>query len=195
MSAVTNPPKLSSFTLILSGVSALTEELENALFEAGCDDALLGIQNGSVYLDFEREADSLRNAILTAIRQVETAPVGIHVIRVEPDDVVTAAEIARRTSRSRESIRLLSSGERGPGEFPPPVSSLMNQSSLWRWSEVAEWLVKNGLVDQSLSQNQSFGQNAVEIATLNSFLDLRRHVPTKKGILELWSSLNPTKKG
>ncbi|MFQ5845167.1 MAG: GTPase RsgA, partial [Planctomycetota bacterium] len=59
--------------------------------------------------------------------------------RVEPDDLVTASEIARRARRSRQSIQQLVEGTRGPGGFPPPVSSLTKRSPIWRWAEVAQW--------------------------------------------------------
>jgi hypothetical protein len=87
------------FTLILSGVSESTEEMANALFEAGCDDALFGSRDGVVFLDFGRDAPSFRDAVLSALRDVRAA--GYAVARVEPDDPVTAAEIARRLRRTR----------------------------------------------------------------------------------------------
>ena len=73
-----------SFTLILGGFSDLTEEIETALFEAGCDDALLGIHNGKPYLEFDRESDSLKNAIISAIRDVQKTGKGITIIKVQP---------------------------------------------------------------------------------------------------------------
>src|SRR5437660_5119090 len=101
------------FTLILHGFSELTDDVEDRLFEAGCDDALLGVLDGTPFLDFTREASSLKDAILSAIRDVAKA--GFEVVRIEPDDLVSAAEIARRAGRSRESIRQLRTAERGPG--------------------------------------------------------------------------------
>lgn len=72
------------FSLIYSGTSELTEELENALFEAGCADALLGIQEGKVFLDFRRNAPSFQIALTSAIMDVERAGVGLELVRVEP---------------------------------------------------------------------------------------------------------------
>jgi hypothetical protein len=77
------------FTLILSGVPELTDAVCDALFEAGCDDAVLGQRDGVVFLDFGREADSAQAAILSAIAAVEGAGIGAQVVRVEPDDLVT----------------------------------------------------------------------------------------------------------
>ena len=78
-----------SFTLILSELSRLTDKLENTLFEAGCSDALLGTQDGRVYLDFDREAPSFAEAVSTAIRDVNKA--GYQVARIEPDEELEAA--------------------------------------------------------------------------------------------------------
>jgi hypothetical protein len=61
-----------TFTLILPGMSEVTTELEHALFEAGCDDALLGSRDGVVFLDFSREADSFEEAVLFAIADAQT---------------------------------------------------------------------------------------------------------------------------
>ena len=61
------------FSLIFSGPTELTQELEDPLYEAGCSDALLGIQNDEVFLDFHREAPSFRIALMSAIADVERA--------------------------------------------------------------------------------------------------------------------------
>ena len=59
-----------TFYVYLAGVSELTEDLENRIFEAGCDDALLASENGCVYLNFDREAESLETAIGTALQDI-----------------------------------------------------------------------------------------------------------------------------
>jgi hypothetical protein len=76
------------FTLTLSGVPELTRDVLDAFYEAGCDDALIGIRDGVAYADFCREADSRQDAVLSAIRDVEMA--GVKVLRVEPDELTTA---------------------------------------------------------------------------------------------------------
>ena len=160
-----------TFTLVLAGVRELTDALEDTLFEAGCDDALLGTRDGVVYLDFDREAPSFREALLSAIAEVETA--GFKVARVEPDELVTAAEIAQRTGRSRENIRQFILGTRGPGEFPPPVARLRGRSPLWRWAEVAEWFrEKKQIQDPTTLLSRDV---YTIIASLNNVLDLLRH--------------------
>jgi hypothetical protein len=125
------------FTLILSGVQELTREVLDAFYEAGCDDALIGIRDGIAFADFCREADSLQEAVLSAIRDVKKA--GARVEHVEPDELVTMSEIARRLDITREGVRKRVTGERGPGSFPSPVGNLTQRSPLWRWSDVLAW--------------------------------------------------------
>ena len=134
-----------SFTLILFGMREISVEVENALYEAGCDDGTLGLRAGVPYLDFERASRSYEAAVASAIRDVGKA--GYAVVRVEPDDWVTASEIARRSGRTRESIRLLVSGKRGPGDFPAPSAGLTGHSPLWSWAAVSAWMLKHKLAD------------------------------------------------
>ncbi len=75
-----------TFTLILAGVSRLTDKVQDALFESGCDDAILGSCAGIVSLDFSREADSFPKAIQSAIVNVESAGIGATVERIELDE-------------------------------------------------------------------------------------------------------------
>lgn len=124
-----------SFTVVIDGdVDAHLDDL----FEAGCDDATFGTLDGVQYADFDRTAPTFVHAVKSAISAIESVP-GARVVRVEPDDFVTAAEIAERLGRTRESVRLLIAGERGPGTFPAPVSHLRTRNRLWRWSDVATW--------------------------------------------------------
>lgn len=69
------------FTLILKGSPELTEEMADALYEAGCDDGTPGTCNGVFSIDFHREADSLESALRSAIANVKSA--GYEVARVE----------------------------------------------------------------------------------------------------------------
>ena len=152
------------FTLVISGDLEADAKID-ALFDAGCDDATFGTVDHVGYADFIREASSFGKALRSAIRQVESVP-GLRVTRIEPDDLVTMTEIAERLGRSRESVRLLVQGARGPGGFPAPVSHLKARSRLWRWSEVAAWAEKVS-IDAPGSRESLF------IAAVNAALTLR----------------------
>jgi hypothetical protein len=158
------------FSLVIEGADILTRESLDALFEAGCDDATFGAVDSAQYVDFSRQAPSLEAAIPGAIDQVEKAIPGARVIRVEPDDLVTAAEIGQRLGRTRESVRLLISGRRGPGGFPPPSSHLKARGRLWRWAEVDAW-AKEAIGWTGRSKDATF------IAAINAALELRRLAP------------------
>ena len=56
------------FALVIDCVPELTPAVEDAFFEAGCDDATLSIRYGRLYAEFSRSAPALKDAILSAIR-------------------------------------------------------------------------------------------------------------------------------
>lgn len=112
------------------------------LFEAGCDDAAIAIEGGHAVAEFDREADSLAGAIVSAVRDIERA--GFFAARVLDGDLMTLADIAERVGRSREALRLYSTGARGPGGFPPAVNP-GGEVRFWRWTEVAPWLKAYGI--------------------------------------------------
>ena len=128
-----------TFTVIVEGPDVQSAEIVDALFKAGCDDALVGISDGLRYLDFDREAASLEEAVLSAVADVESVD-GLTVVRLADAGLVSMADIAARTGRTRESVRLLVVGERGPGGFPPPVTDPRSRYRLWRTAEVAHWM-------------------------------------------------------
>ena len=151
------------FALLLYGVPELTQDVEDRLFEAGCDDATLGIQNGQSVLTFTRSAPSLKAAIFSAIRDVRAAGVGV--LRVDDCNLVNQADIARRMGRTRQMVNQYIRGTRGPGSFPPPVCHITDGAPLWPWCEVAHWLCEHDLIPK----NQD--DEAQLIATVNNTLE------------------------
>ena len=157
--------KVHNFRLTLSGFSEITDDVENSLFEAGCDDGQLGMIDRVGFIEFDRQAPSFLQAVCSAIENVEGA--GYRVVRVEPEDLVTAAEIARRWHRTRASVSSLISGERGPGTFPRPISYVDTKSPLWRWSEVTRWL------SDFEGAETDAAEQAEDLAFVNDLLSLR----------------------
>jgi predicted DNA-binding transcriptional regulator AlpA len=129
--------KSYSFTLVIDG-DAGTDVRINALFDAGCDDATFSHGSTISYADFDREADSLLEAVLLAIDAVESVN-GLTVRRVDEEHLVTVNEIAERLGRSRQSVNQLIAGDRGDGTFPQPLGRTRGHGRVWSWSEVAEW--------------------------------------------------------
>lgn len=71
-------------------------------------------------------------------RVIKAAPAAVP-LRVD-QDLVSVSDIARRAGRSRESVRLLVDGKRGPGGFPAPLGVVGEGTRVWPWSVVLEWL-------------------------------------------------------
>lgn len=154
-----------NFTLFFEGPDI--EDHLDALFEAGCDDALFGLRSGQQFAEFDRDAPSFGDAILQALRTLEATVPDLSVTRVEPDDLITQSRIAERTGRSREGIRLLVGGERGPGGFPEPAGSIDSKTRVWRWSEVAEWF------EVEYGERVTLAGAPLFTRTLNGVLELR----------------------
>ncbi len=140
---------MHQFTLIVEGVNLQSDEIMDALFEAGCDDGTVGSIGSVQYIDFDREGDSLADAVLEATEAIERAVPGARVVHMEPDELVTISDIAKRIDRTRESVRLLVSGERGPGTFPAPATHLKGRQRMWYWQDVVSWLSDAGLWSES----------------------------------------------
>ena len=127
---------MDTYTFRLVVTDLIDDAGANRLFDAGVDDGYPESGPAGHSIGFDREARSLEDAVLSAIRAVESA--GFEVLRVEPDELVSAADIAEHTGRSRQSISSLIGGDRGPGGWPRPVAGNV-RSPLWRWSDVAAW--------------------------------------------------------
>ena len=129
------------FTLIVEGPDLQDDSCIDALYEAGCGDATIGRSDGIQFVDFDREARTFDRAILSAVDDLEKLQ-GVEVVRIADAGLASLADIAARLGRTRESVRMLVSGARGPGGFPRPVTDPRGRYRLWRWSEVERWCVE-----------------------------------------------------
>lgn len=163
-----------NFSLIVEGPDLQNDEAMNALFEGDCDDATVGSVDGVQYLEFDREAGSFGLALTSAIRNVQDAIEGLRVVHVEPDDLVTMSEMAERLHRSRESIRLLIAGDRGPGDFPTPVTHVRSRTRLWRWPDVLRWFATT-YPDEFGNVLVGTHENPYLTASINALLSYRRY--------------------
>jgi hypothetical protein len=154
------------FVLILDGISDLAPAMEDALYEAGCDDATISVRAGRVYLTFSRTAPTMREAILSAIRNVHEANIGARVLRVDSCNLVTQSEIARKLDRTRQLVSQYIAGTRGPGGFPAPACNIRDGAPLWYWCEVASWLWQNDMIKEDVARA------ARDTAAINSALVL-----------------------
>ena len=98
------------------------QEIE-ALFDRA-EDVTPEREQARTLLGFDRESTSLAHALVSALQDVEAA--GLSVGSVRSEDLCPLKEIAARTGRTYESVRLLapaSRGAPGPGSRNLPRSS------------------------------------------------------------------------
>jgi hypothetical protein len=161
--------KKQQFTLILQNVDLNTPNLEDSLFEAGCDDAIINFKNGTIYLDFDREGDDFEQAIISAIKDIESANINASVTSVAPEHLVSSSDIADRVSLSKQALSLYILGKRGNNDFPKPILKIHNKSPLWRWSAVAEWFYRQGKI-----KDHQIIEHATTVEDINEALWFRK---------------------
>lgn len=133
------------FTFVVDAADPHADDFEDRFFEAGCDDATLALMHGAVVACFDREATTYKDAVLSAYENILAA--GASVLRFEPDYLVSAAEIAKRTGVTRGAVSHYSKGERGDG-FPKPYARVTTKTPLWDWVDVSRWLCVHGKLDE-----------------------------------------------
>jgi predicted DNA-binding transcriptional regulator AlpA len=138
--------KLHEFSIIASGLDPNAEDFDTRFYDAGCDDATIAFQKGHIIVDFGREAESLEDAIASALADVKKA--GATVDRVEPDPLVSLSDMAARTGLTRAAMTNYFKGARGK-DFPAPVAKVTSESPLWDWATVARWMYQNNRLDRA----------------------------------------------
>lgn len=150
------------FTIIASGLDPEAHDFEQRFYDAGCDDALVAFQKGHIIVDFAREAETMEDAIKSAIANVRSA--GAHVDRIEPDPLVNLSEIAARAGVTRAAVSQYAKGVRAEG-FPAPVAKVTSDSPLWEWADVARWLhSRNRLSEAAALQAEALSAANEDIA-------------------------------
>jgi hypothetical protein len=173
--------------------SAYAGDIENTLdqlYDAGLDDALVEWSNHDVTIQVDREAASPGEAIVSAIAQADSVA-GLNVIRVEPSDLVSVAEIARRKGKTKQWASMIVSGKRGPGGFPPSFPLEHLSDPMWRWDDVDAWFDDAGR-QPDLAQ---IGRQAMLMSAINAVLDLRKlqmQAEDREVIAPLWQQVELT---
>ena len=75
------------FTVILKGVAEMSDDLANALYEAGCDDGTAGSSCGEATASFSRESDTLQNVIASAVADIRRAGCKVGRVQIEQDEL------------------------------------------------------------------------------------------------------------
>lgn len=133
----------------------------DALFEAGCDDAIVGTgAAGLVSLGFIREGLDAEAVITQTVEQALGAlPAGAALREVRPD-LISLADVAARLQVSRQALQ--------KRDMPPP-----SLGGMYRVTEVVRCLERNpGRIRNSLSQASSWIASAPAAQKINSRLSL-----------------------
>lgn len=118
----------------------LDDDFQNAAIEAFDYVAVVGRTAGITQVDVEIEAESAERALARVIADLRG--IGVTTRRVDLD-LVNTSEIADRLGKSRETVRLWSTGGRRQG-FPTPYA-VVADSQVWAWSDVYNWATENGV--------------------------------------------------
>ncbi|MGH3471375.1 MAG: hypothetical protein ACRDPG_04920 [Nocardioidaceae bacterium] len=123
-------------SLVVQNVE-LTDEVTGSLF-SGIEDVVASSIGGVVKVTAPVSAPDDETAALRLIDQVAEVLPDAVAVRLD-QDLVSITDIAERTRRTRESVRLLVEGKRGPGGFPSPVGIVGDSIRVWPWSVILEW--------------------------------------------------------
>jgi hypothetical protein len=146
----------------LPNAGAAPESFVDALAEAGCDDALVGVgQPERIALDFNREARSAVEAITSAIQDVKQAIPGVELVEASPD-FVSATDVAELAGCSRQNVRKWIVGH--AATFPLAVHE--GSPSVWHLANVLAWL--------SEQQKRPVDAMLLEIADTNMKVNIAR---------------------
>ena len=75
------------FHVFLAGIDQMTDDVAEALFEAGCDDGLPSSSEGLAQVCFAREADSLESAIFSALDEIKRAGFDFSKVEIDPESL------------------------------------------------------------------------------------------------------------
>jgi predicted DNA-binding transcriptional regulator AlpA len=166
---------MASFAFRIRLHDPLSDEEADHLFEAL--DGEVSVEEGprGNFVGFEREAPSFLDAVLYAIEEV--IALGFEPLAVE-DELVSMADIAERTGRSRQSVSMLVGGQRGPGGFPRPVAGNV-RSPLWHWADIASWF-QNSAGDQEMFEERTRAIASINGALANRVLARERPKDLKR---------------
>ena len=83
------------FKVVLGSLEEINDTLVENLFAAGCDDGSPWSSQGVAGVHFDREADSLEQAIRSAVADVQAAGYRVARVEIEPADLAITAPAAK----------------------------------------------------------------------------------------------------
>jgi len=115
----------------------------DGLYEAGCDDATIGVgKQGLIALEFAREAASANDAVKSAIKAVKKAIAKASLVEIAPD-LVDLVDLAELLGCTRQNMQKYAAGQiRSVQEpFPDPIAT--GNPNLYRLAEIVTWFARN----------------------------------------------------
>ncbi|NLQ16995.1 DNA-binding protein [Marinomonas sp. M1K-6] len=144
----------------------------DALMEAGCDDALIGVGvSGRIALDFTRQSDSAINAMTSAIENVLSAIPNATLIESNPD-LVGVSDIAGILKVSRQAVQKMVN--KHIMTFPTPVHS--GSTQIWHLANVLAWSAAH-------TSHSHINDSLIEIAEASRKINLAREINDLQGIM------------
>lgn len=120
----------------LQGAALDPNDHVDALYESGCDDAIVGVGKiGTIALDFTREAESAEAAVSSALKNIKAAIPEAKLIEATPD-LVGLTDVAEVLGCSRQNVRQIM--KRNLETFPSPVHE-GGKSAIWHLFAVLDW--------------------------------------------------------
>lgn len=151
--------KTHDFALVAISLKELDADcvcdLANQLFEVGVEDCTVGSSGKNIILEFDREADSYQDAVLSAIQEVKTIR-GIEIKSLDAGQFVGLSDAAEMSNLTRAALSSFSKGTRGDGSFPTPYLRVSSKSPLYDWGEIADWLEVRGYIECGIADNARF---------------------------------------
>ncbi len=167
-----------ALTFSLSDPAADPTQYLDALFDAGCDDALVGVgQAGSIALEFDRDAPDAVEAVRSAIADVRTAIPDAEIVEVNPD-LVGMSGIADLLGCSRQMVRKFTLSK--SSGFPKPVHA-GTALALWHLVEVVDWAQQSEKYRKQLSS--AISEIAMATWTFNLEIQRVRHAARASALL------------
>lgn len=139
------PDSCYTIGLLVEGLDLDDDHQLDALFTK-IPESVPSRVNGVTTVTATLTADSAMTAALLLARRLEQVS-KVSAVAVD-QDMVAIPDIAQRVGRTRESVRQLVDGKRGPGNFPAPVGTVGDGIRIWPWAAVAHWF--NSALHQDL---------------------------------------------
>lgn len=157
--------------VVFDGLDLDDDDVVDSLFEA-LPDAAPAQVNGVTTVTMELDAPDAEQAVLDLVSRVTDAVPRAQPMRVD-QDLVGINDIAERVGRSREFVRLLADGKRGPGAFPDHIGVVGNGIRVWPWAVVLDWFRST----MGLNSNET-GILPEAAAVMDACFAARRLLPT-----------------